>query len=92
MNLERVLLDTDIGSDIDDAVCNYIMFHDPLAATTISNDNICRFARGDVRVETESNDLKGLTQWTPSADGKNEVAVDVDAPLFFDHLFNTVGR
>lgn len=70
-----------------------ITFHDPLAATTIFNKDICRYERGDVSVETESNiGLNGLTKFTAAAEGKNEVATEVDAQLFFKHYFEIVNR
>ena len=67
-----------------------IMFHDPLAATTIFDENICCFETGDMRVETESSVLAGLTQWSASETGRNEVAVSVDVKAFFDHYFSIV--
>ena len=70
----------------------HITFHDPLAAATIFDENICRFEKGDIQVETGSEYVNGLTKWEASENGKNEVAVDVDAPLFFKHFFNVVGR
>ena len=69
-----------------------ITFHDPLAAATIFNDEICKFEKGDIQVETESSYVNGLTKWTASDDGINEIAVDVNAPLFFEHFFEVVGR
>lgn len=69
-----------------------LTFHDPLAATTIFDENICRFEKGDILVETDSNITNGLTKWTASQDGINEVAVEVDSPLFFKHFFEIVGR
>ena len=71
---------------------DHIVFHDPLAATTIFDDKICRFEKGDIQVETNSHFLGGLTKFSSSADGINEVAVDVDSNLFFKHFFDVVGR
>ena len=67
-----------------------LTFHDPLAAATIFDDGICTFERGDVTVELESSRAKGLTYWSRSEEGKNEVAFKVDAGRFFDHYFHTV--
>jgi purine nucleosidase len=56
-----------------------ITFHDPLAATTIFDNSICRFERGTVEVELEDRGLIGKTHWKaggPSA--WHEVAVSVD--------------
>ena len=69
----------------------HIVFHDPLAATTIFEEKMCRFEKGLVTVETDSQDLKGLTKFSASAEGNNEVATEVDAPLFFKHYFDIVG-
>ena len=66
-----------------------ITFHDPLAGTTIFNDKICKFEKGNVQVEIVSERLKGLTMW--SSDNKNgmhEVATEVDKDLFFKHYFS----
>jgi purine nucleosidase len=62
-------------------------FHDPLAATTIFDDTLCGFERGEVEVELKSTKLAGTTLWTPKADGPHEIATKVDAPKFFEHYF-----
>jgi len=68
-----------------------ITFHDPLAATTIFDDAICKFERGRVDVELKSERLLGMTHWTPQAEGPHEVALGVDAERFFKHYFGVVG-
>jgi inosine-uridine nucleoside N-ribohydrolase len=65
-----------------------ITFHDPLAATTLFDAQICRFERGRVRVELLDPELNGLTRWTPESDGPHEAALDVDAERFFQHFFS----
>ena len=67
-----------------------ITFHDPLAAATIFDDDICKFTRGKVSVETESSKIKGLTYWTPDETGTHEVALGVNAEAFFEHYFSIV--
>ena len=68
---------------------DHILFHDPLAATTIFNPEICSFERGLVEVELESSHLMGLTHWNPDATIKpHEVALSVDADLFFKEYFS----
>jgi inosine-uridine nucleoside N-ribohydrolase len=63
-------------------------FHDPLAATTIFNDDICVFERGTVDIETDSKRLRGFTHFIPDhASGKHEIAVEVDADRFFKYYF-----
>lgn len=65
-----------------------ITFHDPLAATTIFDNHICSFERGQVDVELISQKTKGMTHWTPCQDGLNEVALDVNVKAFFSHFFS----
>jgi len=65
-----------------------ITFHDPLAATTIFDETICGFERGQVDVELKSERLAGSTLWTPKSDGRHEMAAKVNAPKFFEHYFN----
>lgn len=66
-----------------------ITFHDPLAATTLFDDSICGFERGQATIELDNADLLGKTHWQPGA-GPHEVATTVDAARFFDHYFDTV--
>lgn len=69
-----------------------ITFHDPLAAVTIFDDSICRFERGTVDVELDSERLKGLTYWKPDVEnGVHEVALQVYADRFFENYFSIVG-
>lgn len=65
-----------------------ITFHDPLAATTIFDADMCRFDRGRVEVETVSPLMGGYTHWLAGSDGPHEVAVDVDPQRFFSHYFS----
>jgi purine nucleosidase len=63
-----------------------ITFHDPLAAATIFDPQICRFARGQVTTLLDSEPA-GITGWEMGAAGPHEVALEVDAPGFFEHFF-----
>ena len=65
-----------------------ITFHDPLAAATLFDAEICTFERGHVRVELEDKALLGRTIWQSGADDQHEVALGVDAERFFDHYFS----
>lgn len=65
-----------------------ITFHDPLAATTIFDNQICRFERGRVDIELTSPRLAGLTYWTPDPQGPQEIALGVNPQRFFDHYFS----
>ena len=65
-----------------------ITFHDPLAALTLFDDSVCTFERGRVEVELVSENVRGMTHWTPGgAEARHEVAVDVDVDRFFDRFF-----
>ncbi len=65
-----------------------ITFHDPLAALTLFDDQVCSFSRGQVEVELSSPRLLGMTHWQPSASGPHEIALAVDAPRFFEQYFS----
>jgi inosine-uridine nucleoside N-ribohydrolase len=64
-----------------------ITFHDPLAATTIFNETICSYERGDIAVELYDPDDFARTQWQTNARGRHEIATTVDAARFFDAYF-----
>lgn len=65
-----------------------ISFHDPLAAATIFDDQLCRFERGTVDVELASERAAGITYWTKGgAEARHEIAVEADQERFFErHL------
>jgi inosine-uridine nucleoside N-ribohydrolase len=67
---------------------NQITFHDPLAAATIFDPEICSFEKGQVTVELASERLAGLTHWAPSPQGPHEVALGVDPQAFLNHYFS----
>jgi purine nucleosidase len=62
-----------------------IVFHDPLAAATIFDTDVCRFGKGTVEIVMEGS--RARTLWQPGGMGSHEVATEVDAPRFFKHLF-----
>ena len=63
-------------------------FHDPLAATTIFDDNICGFTRGKVEIELQSEKLRGVTHFTPNENSPHEIASTVNREYFLDHYFS----
>jgi inosine-uridine nucleoside N-ribohydrolase len=67
---------------------NIITFHDPLAAATVFDDQICVFEKGAVDVELASERLKGMTLWKPGDPETHEVALEVDSKRFFEHYFS----
>lgn len=66
-----------------------MVFHDPLAATTIFDESICAFERGTVRVDAQNE--PGKTIWTPGGVDRHEVALAVNPDRFFEHYFGTLG-
>jgi purine nucleosidase len=64
-----------------------IVFHDPLAAVSIFEPDVCRFDRGTVGVELNGTEAAGRTSWAPTAHGPHEVAVAVDPPRFLAAFF-----
>ena len=64
-----------------------ITFHDPLAATTIFDEQICAFERGEVSVELHDPDAFALTRWRPRPDGRHEIATHVNPARFFEAYF-----
>jgi purine nucleosidase len=65
-----------------------ITFHDPLAAVTIFDPEVCCYEKGLVEIELESARMKGLTYWKPNIAGSpHEVALGVDVDRFFKDYF-----
>ncbi len=66
-----------------------ITFHDPLAATTLFDPQICVFEKGTVQVELASEKLRGMTHWTRGGvDARHEVALEVDGRRFFEQYLS----
>ena len=68
-----------------------VVFHDPLAAVSIFDDEVCGYSRGEVTVELASRRLAGLTYFDRAAAGPHEVALAVQAERFFQAYFGTMG-
>ena len=67
-----------------------LTFHDPLAAATIFDPQICSFERGQVEVDLV--DVPGQTGWINTGENlPHEIATSVDPQRFFEHYFATVG-
>jgi inosine-uridine nucleoside N-ribohydrolase len=67
-----------------------ITFHDPLAAATIFEPDLCTYQQGTVSVD--GLDKPGRTIWQRGGPGSpHEVAIAVDADRYFDHFFDIVG-
>lgn len=67
-----------------------VTFHDPLAAVSAFEPDICRFERGRVDVSISCGRTDGMTFWNPGPDGPHQVALDVDPALFFRKYFSVV--
>ena len=68
----------------------FITFHDPLAAATIFENDLCSYQQGTVRVE--SIDTHARTIWQPGGhDAPHQVAMAVDVDRYFQHFFSVVG-
>ncbi|MGB1287153.1 MAG: nucleoside hydrolase [Aggregatilineales bacterium] len=64
-----------------------MIFHDPLAAASLFDDELCNFRRGDVRVEVNDAEKRGKMYWQPDTYGVHEVAMYVNPERFFQHFF-----
>ena len=68
-----------------------ITFHDPLAAATIFERDLCAYQQGIVQVDKINQ--PGKTIWQPGApNGSHEVAMTVNVDRYFDHFFQVVNR
>jgi purine nucleosidase len=66
-----------------------IIFHDPLVATSIFDEHICQFTKGNVEIELTDTNLQGATYWHPNTEKpKHEVALMVDKERFFNRYFS----
>jgi inosine-uridine nucleoside N-ribohydrolase len=64
-------------------------FHDPLAAATIFDDQICTFQKGTVEVEIIGEKSKGMVFWHAGDEkAKHEIALEVNSARFFEHFFS----
>ncbi len=63
-----------------------ITFHDPLAAVTIFDEQVCGFERGTITVNLGLPADLGVTHWTPGT-GEHHAALVVEPGRFFDLFF-----
>lgn len=64
-----------------------LTFHDPLAAVTIFDPDVCTYTRGEVEVGLSDSAQAGMTYWRPNVRGRHTIATAVDADRFFGHYF-----
>ena len=68
-----------------------IIFHDPLAAATIFDDEICVFHQGTIDIDLGSEATLGMTRWVPSGT-RHHVALEVNPDRFFEHYLSVFSR
>jgi purine nucleosidase len=64
-----------------------ITFHDPLAAVTIFEPNVCEFVAGEVSVLTAHGPEQGSTRWRVDQKGPHNVGSAVTPARFFSRYF-----
>jgi inosine-uridine nucleoside N-ribohydrolase len=64
-----------------------VTFHDPLVAAAIFDKNICRYAKGIVKIELEKKNSQGLTKWKAKEKGTHQIAFKVNPDKFFENYF-----
>jgi purine nucleosidase len=69
----------------------FITYHDPLAAATIFEPDLCSYQQGTVT--PDNTDKLGKTIWQPGGPNTpHQVAMTVDVDRYFEHFFRVVGR
>ncbi|HQY90787.1 nucleoside hydrolase [Caldilinea sp.] len=69
-----------------------VTFHDPLAAVSIFDEQVCSYERGQVEVELASAHLAGMTYFAKAENGPHEVATTVNADRFFQEYFEVTAH
>ena len=68
-----------------------VIFHDPLAAVTVFEPDLCKYQQGLVTIELQSERLRGMTLFDRSPQQKpHQIAIDVDPDRFFNRYFATL--
>lgn len=68
----------------------FITFHDPLAAATIFDPDLCAYQQGTVILD--KTEKPGRTIWQPGGSASpHQVAMAVDVARYFQHFFSVVG-
>ena len=68
----------------------FITFHDPLAAATIFEPDLCTYQQGTVKLENTDDQTR--TVWQPGEpSAPHQVALTVEVDRYFEHFFNVVG-
>ena len=64
-----------------------MVFHDPLAAVTVFDEQVCKFTRGNVNIELKTGQEFGASRWIEDVNGLNETTFEVDVARFFNDYF-----
>jgi purine nucleosidase len=67
-----------------------ITFHDPLAAATIFDEDLCSYQQGTVKLEDTNAHARTIWQ-AGGPDSPHQVAMMVDVDRYFQHFFSIVG-
>ena len=68
----------------------FITYHDPLAAATVFEPELCSYQQGTVRLD--NNREPGRTIWQPGGPvSPHQIAMTVDVERYFEHFFSVVG-
>ena len=93
----RHLRETNLGPTADFAATwakdpeQTMLFHDPLAAVCLFEQNVCDYETGTVEIGIAPDGMRGMTRFCAGA-GSCEVATDVRGEAFFDRFFGTIDR
>ena len=69
----------------------FITYHDPLAAATLFEPDLCSYQQGTVKVDNV--ETPGRTIWQPGeASAPHQVAMTVDVDRYFRHFLDVVGN
>jgi inosine-uridine nucleoside N-ribohydrolase len=69
----------------------FITYHDPLAAATVFEPDLCSYQQGTVKLNETDN--PGKTHWHPGGPGSpHQVAMAVDVDRYFGHFFRVFGK
>jgi hypothetical protein len=69
----------------------FLTYHDPLAAATIFEPDLCSYQQGTIQMD--QLDQPGKTIWQAGQAGApHQVAMTVDVDRYFEHFFHIVGE
>ena len=67
----------------------FIVFHDPLAAATIFQPELCEYRQGTVTIDIDRVNQIRQTDFSPDGEpAPHQVAVSVDVRRYFEHFFS----